>query len=81
MPISNEVLEKSKIKNDHVDEVYIIMSPGGGIGLSFSGKGTCYKNLVEAESALKSKNEWSKSKGYGTYTLVPLKVKNAENEC
>ena len=57
--------------------VYIIMSPGGGIGLDIStSKGECYTDLVKAEKELKSKNEWSKSKGYGTYELVTLEVKS-----
>ena len=56
-------------------EVYIILSPSGGISLSLnSGEGTCYQDLSKAEEALKSKNEWSKSKGYGVYELVTLKV-------
>jgi hypothetical protein len=55
------------------DEVYIIMSPGGGILIDFSGNGKCYTNLEKAKEALKSKNEWSKTKGYGTYILIALR--------
>ena len=58
-----------------VKKVYIIMGPRGGIGLDISnGKGTCYMNLKQAEKKLKSKNEWSKAKGYGVYSLVTLRV-------
>ena len=45
-------------------EVYIIMSSSGGILLNFQGIGICYSNLEKAREALKSKNEWAKSKGY-----------------
>ena len=55
--------------------VYIIMSPGGGISLSFKGIGTVYSNLEKAEKELESTNEWSKGKGYGVYYLIPLEVK------
>ncbi|MCX4361791.1 MAG: hypothetical protein OSJ74_00165 [Clostridia bacterium] len=55
--------------------VYIIMSPNGDISLNmFSGKGKAYENKEQAEEALKSKNEWSKVRGYGTYELVELEV-------
>ena len=57
------------------NKVYIIMSPSGGIGLNIStGFGTFYKDLDKAKEALKSKNKWSESKGYGVYELVTLEV-------
>jgi hypothetical protein len=57
-------------------EVYIILSPEGCISLQLgSGNGTCYANKEKAEEALKSKNQWSASKGYGVYELVTLEVK------
>lgn len=57
-------------------EVYIIMSPDGGISYNiFTGKGTVYADKQKAEEALKSKNEWSKIKGYGTYSLMALEIK------
>lgn len=57
-------------------EVYIIMSPDGGISYNiFTGKGTVYADKQKAEEALKSKNEWSKVKGYGTYSLMALEIK------
>jgi len=57
--------------------VFVIMSPGGGIGLNINdGKGTCYSNVSQAEKELESKNEWSKSKGYGVYGLVELEVED-----
>lgn len=56
-------------------EVYIIVSPEGGISYNiFTGKGTVYADQKKAEEALKSKNEWSKAKGYGTYKLMTLEV-------
>lgn len=57
-------------------EVYIIVSPEGSISYNiFTGKGTVYADKQKAEEALKSKNEWSKIKGYGTYSLMALEVK------
>ena len=57
-------------------EVYIIMSPDGGISYNiFTGKGTVYADKQKAEEALKSKNEWSKIKGYGTYSLMAVEIK------
>lgn len=57
-------------------EVYIIISPEGTIGYNiFTGKGTVYADKQKAEEALKSKNEWSKTKGYGIYSLMTLEVK------
>lgn len=56
-------------------EVYIIVSPEGGISYNiFTGKGTVYTDLQKAEEELKSKNEWSKTKGYGVYELMTLEV-------
>lgn len=56
-------------------EVYIILSPGGGIALDIStNKGTCYSDLEEAKKALESKNEWSRNRGYGGYELITLQV-------
>ena len=56
-------------------EVYLIISPTGGVGINmFTGKGTVYANKEKAEKELQSKNEWSKSKGYGLYELIPLIV-------
>lgn len=56
-------------------EVYIIVSPEGGIGYNmFSGKGAVYVDPKKAEEALKSKNEWSRAKGYGIYELMTLEV-------
>jgi len=55
-------------------KVYIIMSSEGGILLNFQGVGTCYSDIKKSKEALKSKNEWSKSKGYGVYELVTLEV-------
>ena len=56
-------------------EVYIIVSPEGCISYNiFTGKGTVYADQKKAEEALKSKNEWSKIKGYGIYNLMTLEV-------
>lgn len=56
-------------------EVYIIVSPDGGISYNiFNGKGTVYADRKKAEEALKSKNEWSRAKGYGPYNLMSLEV-------
>ena len=56
-------------------EVYIIISPEGRISYNiFTGKGTVYANKQKAEEALKSKNEWSKNKGYGVYSLMALEI-------
>ena len=53
--------------------VWIIMSPEGGISLNiFTNKGTVYANKERAEKKLESINNWSKTKGYGTYKLVEL---------
>lgn len=61
--------------------VFVIMSPGGGIGLNINdGKGTCYSDINQAEKELESKNSWSKSKGYGVYGLVELEVQNVEKK-
>lgn len=55
--------------------VYIIVSPEGGIAINnFTGKGTVYADEKQAQEALKSRNEWSAVKGYGTYELVELEV-------
>ncbi len=51
------------------------MSEKGTIGISFSGKGTVYTDRKKAEEKLEAKNEWSKVKGYGTYELLELEVK------
>lgn len=56
-------------------EVYIIVSPKGGISYNmYSGKGTVYANKETAKKKLTDKNEWSKIKGYGTYELLTLEV-------
>ena len=56
-------------------EVYIIMSPSGGISLDIStSKGTCYEDLEVAEKELEATNKWSRSKGYGVYELITLEV-------
>jgi len=66
-----------KGKGETMIEVYIIMSPDGGLSLDLStGKGKCYITPEKATEALKSKNEWSKAKGYGVYELVTLEVKD-----
>lgn len=73
------ILVKSLLQtpsSDEIEEVYMIMSPGGGFLMDFSGNGMCYKDLEFAQLQLKSKNEWSKTKGYGTYQLVTLKILN-----
>lgn len=60
--------------------VYIIMSPEGGISLSiFTNKGTVYSNKERAEKELERVNNWSKIKGYGTYKLVELEVKDEQD--
>lgn len=60
--------------------VYIIMSPEGGISLNiFTNKGTVYANKRKAEKELESINNWSKTKGYGTYKLVELEVKDEQD--
>lgn len=57
-------------------EVYIILSPGGGIGINiFSGKGTAYADKRQAERELESKNDWAKAKGYGEFSLITLEVR------
>lgn len=57
--------------------VYIIMSPEGGFSLNiFTNKGTVYANKERAEKELESRNNWSKTKGYGTYKLVELVVED-----
>ncbi len=62
-------------RGDGMKSVYIIVSPEGGIAINmFTGKGTVYANKEQAEEALKSKNEWSSAKGYGTYELIELEV-------
>jgi len=65
--------QSRELEGGKVKEVYIIMSPGGGIGLDISsGHGKCYTDFEEAKKALESKNEWSKPRGYGVYELVTL---------
>ena len=60
--------------------VYIIMSREGGISLNiFTNKGTVYSNKERAEKELVIINNWSKIKGYGTYKLVELEVKDVED--
>lgn len=60
-----------------VENMYIIVSAGGGIALNIcTGKGTVYNDKAKAEEALRRKNEWSKIKGYGIYELVELEVEN-----
>lgn len=55
--------------------VYIIVSPSGGISYNmYTGKGKVYADKEQAEKELKSKNEWSKAKGYGVYKLMELEV-------
>ena len=62
-------------------EVYIIMSPSGGISLDIStSKGTCYSNIEEAKRELESTNKWSANKGYGVYELITLEVKGEEHD-
>lgn len=56
-------------------EVYIIVSPEGGIGINiFTGKGKVYTDEKRAKQALESKNDWAKAKGYGVYELITLDV-------
>lgn len=56
-------------------EVYIIISPEGGVGYNiFTGKGTAYSDKEKAEKALESKNEWSRVRGYGAYKLMTFEV-------
>jgi hypothetical protein len=63
------------VKAEKTKEVYILMSPEGGICLRLNGVGTCYDSLAVAEKAVESKNKWSKKKGYGVFELVTLEVK------
>jgi len=65
---------------NNLEEVYIIMSPEGGIGLDITtNKGKCYTDLEEATRQLEAKNKWSMIKGYGVYELITLQViKNKE---
>lgn len=68
--------ELREMINRSVDEVYIIMSPGGGISLDIgSGKGTCYSDLEEAKKDLEATNKWSAPRGRGVYELVTLKAR------
>lgn len=56
-------------------EVYIIISPEGGVGYNiFTGKGTAYSDKEKAKKALESKNKWSRERGYGTYKLMTFEV-------
>lgn len=60
--------------------VWIIMSPEGGFSLNiFTNKGTAYANKERAEKELERINNWSKIKGYGTYKLVELEVKDEQD--
>lgn len=60
-----------------VENVYIIVSHEGGIALNmYTGKGTVYNDKAKAEEALRRKNEWAKTKGYGIYELVELEAEN-----
>lgn len=57
-------------------EVYIIISPDGGVGYNmFTGKGTAFSDKEKAKKALDDKNDWSRVKGYGLYTLMTFEVK------
>lgn len=60
-----------------VENVYIIVSPEGGIALNI----TVYNDKAKAEEALHRKNEWSKTKGYGIYELVELEVEDDKCNC
>ena len=72
-------LERLQEKEVGVKEVYIIMSPEGGIGLDIStSKGNCYTDLEQANKKLEGKNKWSLVKGYGVYEIITLQV--IENE-
>lgn len=65
-----------------VENVYIIVSPEGGIALNmYTGKGTVYNDKAKAEEALRRKNEWSKTKGYGIYELVELEIEYDKCNC
>ena len=65
-----------------VENVYIIVSPDGGIALNmYTGKGTVYNDKAKAEEALRRKNEWAKTKGYGIYELVELEVEYDKCNC
>lgn len=65
-----------------VENVYIIVSAGGGIALNIcTGKGTVYNDKAKAEEALRRKNEWAKTKGYGIYELVELEVEYDKCNC
>lgn len=65
-----------------VENVYIIVSHEGGIALNmYTGKGKVYNDKAKAEEALRRKNEWSKTKGYGIYELVELEVEDDKCNC
>lgn len=56
-------------------EVYIIISPEGGVGYNmFTGKGTAYSDKETAEKELEIQNSWSRAKGYGIYKLMTFEV-------
>lgn len=56
-------------------EVYIIISPDGGVRYNmFTGKGTAYSDKEKAQKALDDKNDWSRAKGYGTFQLMTFEV-------
>lgn len=56
-------------------EVYIIISPDGGVGYNmFTGKGTAYSDKDKAQKALDDQNDWSRAKGYGTFSLMTFEV-------
>lgn len=56
-------------------EVYIIISPDGGVGYNmFTGKGTAFSDKEKAKKALDDKNDWSRVKGYGLYMLMTFEV-------
>lgn len=57
-------------------EVYIIISPEGGVGYNiFTGKGKAYSDKEKAKKVLNDKNDWSRAKGYGLYVLMTFEVK------
>lgn len=56
-------------------EVYIIISPEGGVGYNmFTGKGTAYSDKETAKKELEIKNSWSMARGYGIYKLMTFEV-------
>lgn len=56
-------------------EVYMIISPDGGVAYNiFTGKGKAYSDKEKAKKVLNDKNDWSRAKGYGTFSLMTFEV-------